>query len=126
MLNVLSFSPTRKFGSSATPYTAPPLPGAHMGTFVPDPHRAPCMTYPITDAILPADVSELIDDRAIGDVRVARIKLKNGKQCGIVCLPKSVVWISPEPLRAIGIENDRMSGGARSLAFASGSEKVIG
>jgi hypothetical protein len=82
------------------------------------------MTFPITDGILPADVSELIDDRAIGDARVLRLKLKNNKSCAVICLPQSVVWISPVPLRGIGIENDRMSGSARDISFEHGHDDV--
>src|SRR5205823_505420 len=93
-------------------------------TFTPDPRRDPYLVFPITDGILPSEVAEMIDDKQIGDSRVLRLKLKNGSCAAIVCLPQSVVWISPNPLRAIGIENDRMSGGKRELISASGRQQV--
>lgn len=96
-----------------------------MGTFIPDPLRTAYLTYPVTNAILPDDVSEWIDDRQIGDAHILRLKTKAGACCTVVCLPHSVVWISPTNLRGMGIENDRMSGGARELTFAGGKERVI-
>jgi hypothetical protein len=98
----------------------------HMGTFTPDPLRDPYLVFSITDGILPADVSEMIDDQQIGDARVLRLKLKNGVCAAIVCLPQSVVWISAMPLRAMGIENDRMSGGKRELHSGTGNQTVTG
>jgi hypothetical protein len=95
-----------------------------MATFTPlsDPEH-PYLTAPI-DGILPKEVSGFVAEQQAGDTHAAALLLKDGRHVAIICLPNSVVLVSPVLFRAMGIENDRLSGGERTL-WSSQSSKTI-
>ena len=91
-----------------------------LATFTPLAYRDydehPYSTLPIEGGILPAGVESVGGERTVGEARVLIVNLsRNRGRCLAVCLPHSVLWLSPVPLRAIGIENDSLTK-ARYLA----------
>src|SRR5205085_1509138 len=84
----------------------------------------PYLTVPI-DGILPKEVSGFVGDQESGEAHVAVLSLKDGRRVAIVCLPHSLVLLSPITFRAMGIENDRMSGGERIIHLVSGDQVRI-
>jgi hypothetical protein len=94
-----------------------------MATFTPlgDPEH-PYLTVPI-DGILPKEVVGFAGEEQSGEAHIAALMLKDGQHLSVMCLPHSVVLISPVPFRAIGIENDRLSGGQRVIWHVGQGEK---
>jgi hypothetical protein len=99
----------------------------HMGTFYPilrpiygsrEREFNPYLTVPI-DGILPESAesfeSEHVDRK--DEPPFVTIKLKDNRRCCLICFPRSVLWLSPEPLRPLAIENDPFSGGKRRLGW---------
>lgn len=99
----------------------------HIGTLTPfgPGHLAnPYMTLPTTDSILPDDVRDLREIGESGGAHVAVLGRADGGKCAVVCLPNSVVWLSPVPFRPLGIQNDELSGTGRVLVSESGETEV--
>jgi hypothetical protein len=98
-----------------------------MGTFHPFlalEDEQPYMTLPINGGILPIAIAAFENVQIVDDATVAILRLDDGARCAIVCLPRSVLWLSPVPLRALAVENDPMSGGKRTLVSTAGSNTV--
>jgi hypothetical protein len=99
----------------------------HIGSFVPfgpDYLSDPYMTLPVQNNLLPDTVSGIREAGRIGDAEVAVLGLSDGRRCALVCLPHSTLWLSPVPLRALGIQNDKLTGPGRLLRFESGEVNV--
>lgn len=88
--------------------------------FASDPLEKPYMTLPIDDGILPDQVRRLAE---MSDT-AAVLEMKDGRRCGVVCLPNSVLWVSPVALRPVGIENDTVTGPERTVSATTGSVSV--
>ncbi len=85
----------------------------HMGVFYPLNTDNPYLTIPI-DGILPASAESFESEQVSSENEPpsVTIKLKDNRRCVLICLLHSVLWLSPEPLRALSIENDPFSGGS--------------
>jgi hypothetical protein len=99
-----------------------------LGTFTPlgyaDYQAHPYSTLPLIDGILPKSTTGIAMHKQIGDGNVLAISLRDGQQrCIVVALPNSVLWLSPEPLRSIGIENDTLTN-RRTLTSVKGSQRA--
>lgn len=93
------------------------------GTFTPFDRgyrERPYLTYPTEAAIWPAEALEFESARDVDGVLILSVKLADGSRAALVCFEKSVLWLSAKPLRTIGIENDRLSGG-HTLYSAGGN-----
>jgi hypothetical protein len=98
-----------------------------MATFTPtgpDFLKHPYTTLPIDDGVIPASTAEVNELATTHSVHAVSFALKDGRTGYLLCMEQSVLWLSPQPLRALGIENDRLSGGKRLLRSGSG-ERVV-
>jgi hypothetical protein len=98
-----------------------------MGTFVPfvGAGQNPYLTVPI-EGILPSDV-QAFDTQVLGKPEAPQIltlRLNDRRRCYLICLPHSVLWLSPVPLRPLAIENDKLSGGTREVRSKGGIRSV--
>src|SRR5262245_29998966 len=98
-----------------------------MGTFTPfvRAERNPYLTVPI-EGVLPDEV-QAVEAQEVGKPdkpQILTLRLGDGRRCYLICLPHSVAWVAPVPLRALAIENDKLSGGKRQLHFKGGTRTV--
>jgi hypothetical protein len=98
-----------------------------MGTFTPfvPPDGNPYITIPI-ESILPADVDAFESQTlaAPDQPQILTLRLKDHRRGYLICLPNSVLWLSPMPLRPLAIQNDKLAGGHRDLYTAAGTRTV--
>jgi len=99
----------------------------HMGTFTPfmSSSQNPYLTLPI-DGILPAETQSFDSQQSSSpdQLQWVSMKLTDGRRCYLICLPNSVLWLAPVPLRPLAIENDKLSGGKRTLYSTSNPKTV--
>ena len=79
------------------------------------------VTAPLADGILPAGMDGIESGRDVGDAVVLELRLKSGGRAAVISLPNSVLWLSPEPMRALGIR-----GGLREPENVGGTWVNVG
>lgn len=98
----------------------------HMATFTPtgpDLLKHPYTTLPIDDGVLSEGVSSIRELPTTHGVHAVCMQLKDGRAAYAVCMPRSVLWLSPGALGALGVENDKLSGGHRVVACADNKQQ---
>ncbi|MBN1903409.1 hypothetical protein JW926_18970 [Candidatus Sumerlaeota bacterium] len=84
----------------------------------------PYLILPTFESVLPDATFAALEQGEINNVKIFALGISDGRKCAVVCLPHSVLYISPAPLRCVGIQNDRLTGDGHAI-FSSGSKNFV-
>lgn len=80
----------------------------------------PYLILPTFESVLPDTTCTALEQGETNGVKIFILGLSDGRRCAVLCFPHSVLYLSPVPLRCIGIENDRLTGEGHTIASSGG------